>query len=541
MTAFGDSRSALKPQRYPGGDEFATGVGGRVGATLRSGWKLILTLTLLGAVAAYAVSALAPVQYQTSARIFLDGRTLAANGADPVRQVLTESKLAVSGEAITLVSHQLGIPTATAEAHLSAEAAPNGNYFTVTGTSTTPAGAVALVKAAEQAYQTLASQQRQGGDTRLLDQLVSQRAAAQAAYDSARGEYTAKPGDYELQARVAVLAAQLRALSSAETEAFTVQSPTVGPVLLAERPQLPMSPSTPKPRRDSLLGGMFGFLLAAVALWWRSSRFPTAASADADRATGLVPIAELPQIARSALRRRRTDQVTQDGGFAGAALALDLAMPVDLKVLLLAPCRRGDLAPEVAAGLAGALACGRSVVLVDGNVGDRALTDALERLGAEPLEPPMRLASGPVALTAPEVLGEALLVTAQLPRGPAARQSYSHLIADLGTVMDLVVVVGPPPDASLPAALLAETADAAVIVARGDTPLGRVITTRDRLTSLGRPTLGLVLDRTIEAKGWRRTLGRLLPAVLRPPRRVASSAPRDKTLASGQSGDLSLG
>jgi uncharacterized protein involved in exopolysaccharide biosynthesis/antitoxin (DNA-binding transcriptional repressor) of toxin-antitoxin stability system len=504
MSASADGQPAFDVRsRSPGADEYALGAGARLGAAVRSGWRLLLVLPLLFAAVTYDFSARTPVQYRASARIFLDGSILGANSADPVRQVLTQSKLAVSTEVLGQVSRSLRLPQVTAEAHLSAEAAPNGNFFTVTGTSSTPAEAVALVTADEQAYQSLVGTQRQGVGAQVLDQLVSQRATAQAAYDAAQAQLAAKPTDGQLQARVTVLASQLRALSGQETETFTVTLPKGSLVLLAEQPQLPRSSSSPRPKRDSLLGGLSGILLAAGAMWWRSSRQPTIATTDVYPAAGVARLAELPRLTRSRWRRHPNERETLDAVFAEAALGLDLALPEAASVLLLAPCRRGDLAPEVVVGLVGALARARRVVLVDGDPGAPTLTEALERLGIGQVEPPIRLPSGLVAQTARSVLGNALFVPAQELRDPATRHYYSHLIADLSTAADLVVVVGPPPDSSLAAALLAATTGAAVIVARSDTPVARVVATRDRLSAAGLPPLGLLLDQNTDQDAWR--------------------------------------
>src|SRR5664280_1631725 len=232
MSASADGQPAFDVRRRsPGADEYALGAGARLGAAVRSGWKLLLVLPLLFAAVTYDFSARTPVQYRASARIFLDGSILGANSADPVRQVLTQSKLAVSAEVLGQVSRSLRLPQVTAEAQLGADAAPNGNFFTVTGTSSTPAGAVALVTADEQAYQSLVGTQRQGVGAQVLDQLVSQRAMAQTAYDAAQAQLAAKPTDSQLQARVTVLASQIRALSGQETEAFTVTLPNGSLVL----------------------------------------------------------------------------------------------------------------------------------------------------------------------------------------------------------------------------------------------------------------------------------------------------------------------
>jgi hypothetical protein len=480
----------------------ASGVTRRIATGLRSGWPLVLMFGLVSASAAYVISARAPVRYSASARVFLDGGQISARGAEPVREVLTQSQLAVSTAAVTQVSKQLHLPPTAIIESVTSEAAPNGNYFTVTGVSDTPAGAVALVSAIELAYVDVVGQQaRSGGGSALLDQLVQQRVAVGSAYAAARRQLAASPDDSQLQARVAVLAEQVKALTEKENSAFSSADPLGSIVHLVERPQLPEHPSTPRPKRNALLGALVGVLLASTVLWWRSDRLATVGTADVSAATRLPRLAELPGNTRVPwLRRRR--RVGRRGLFAEVALAVDVAMPADGRVLLLTSTRPVDLAPEVAAGIARAFAQDRRVILADGH--PPALARELESLGVRAGASSIDLGSGIVGMPAEKLSPESLFVTVQEVRG--GRQAYSSLVAALRDLADLTIVVVPPPDASLAAVLLASSADAAVLVVCGSTPLSTVVATNDRLGALDCPTLGYVLDRGVNVGPARRGL-----------------------------------
>jgi len=246
----------------------AGAVTGRVWAGLRSGWRFVIAVSVLCAAIVFLVSVESPVRYEASARVFLDGAKLSANGANAEREVQTQSNLAVSGPAMALVSRQLRLPPDVIAENVITEAAPTGNYFTITGTSGTADGAVRLVTGIEQAYKTVVDQQVTDGDA-MLDELANRRIKVQAAYDTAIRDLAANPNDARLQARVAVLAEQVKALSGAEGSAFAAASPGAQSLVqLAESPPTPPSPSAPRPVRDALLGAVFGLLLATVLLWW---------------------------------------------------------------------------------------------------------------------------------------------------------------------------------------------------------------------------------------------------------------------------------
>jgi receptor protein-tyrosine kinase len=527
----GEQRALDPPRRMRGA---ASGVTRRVATGLRSGWPLVLIFGLLFAALAYLASTRTPDRYTASARVFLDSAQISANGADPVRALVTQSQLAVSTAAVTQVSKQLHLPPAEIVQSVVTDAAPNGNYFTVTGVSGTAAGAVALVSAIEQAYEDLVGQQgRNDSGSGLVDQLVQQRVAVQSAYAEAQKQLAASPNDPQLQARVAVLAGQVKSLAAQEDTAFGNSHQSGSVVRLVEQPQLPDHPSAPRPKRNALLGAAVGMLLAGTILWWRSDRLATVGTADVSAATQLQRLAELPGKTRiPGLQPRR--RAARTGAFAEVALAVDLALPADGQVLLLTSSRPADLAPEVAAGIAKAFAQDRKVVLVDGHPRSPALTKVLASLGVWSGVSPIDLVSGIVALPAEELSPDGLFVPAQDIRGRDRRQAYSTLVAALRELADLAIVVVPPPDASLAAALLASSADAAVLVVCKGTPLSTVIATHDRLEALECPTLGYVLDRTTNVGLARRSLdwlgriwGRRQNVRLRPV--AAEPAPRAAT------------
>lgn len=510
MVQSGEHRPLDPPRRARGAPGQVTR---GVATGLRSGWPLILMFGLVFAAAAYVVSTSAQVRYSASARVFLDGGQISARGAEPVREVLTQSQLAVSTAAVTQASTQLHVPATTIIESVTTEAAPNGNYFTVTGVSDTAAGAIALVSAIELAYVDLVGQQtRSGGGSALLDQLVQQRVAVRSAYAAAQRQLAASPNDIQLQARVAVLAEQVNALTAKENSAFSNAYPLDSIVHLVEQPQLPERPSAPQPERNALLGALVGVLLASTVLWWRSDRLATVGTADVSAATRLPRLAELPGNTQGLwLRRRRRRQVARNVAFAEVALAVDVAMPADGRVLLLTSSRPADLAPEVAAGIAKAFAQDRRVVLVDGHPKIPALTRELESLGVRAEVSPIDLAPGIVATPAANLSPESHFVAAQ--EVPGGRRAYSSLVAALRDLADLAIVVVPPPDASLAAVLLASSADAAVLMVCRGTPLSTVVATNDRLGALDCPPLGYVLDRSVNvglARRWLDWLGRIL-------------------------------
>ena len=503
MTLAGYKRPALDPGR--GTPRAGDWVRRRMSIALRAGWVLIAIATVAFAGAAYFVSSRHTAQYEASARVFLKGAALSANGSDPVRQVLTQSQLAMSVEVVTRVASELRLPSAAVASRVATEAAPNGNYFTVMATSTSPTEAVSLVATTEKTYRDLVASEQSGGNNAILEELVTKRASAQAAYDSARSQSQARPTDARLKAKAAVLAIQLRSLATQEESAFTASALTDDPVQLMEQVQLPTSRTSPKPTRDGLLGGILGFLLVSTLLWLRSDRLATVGRVNAQAETGLSSLGELGRPVRSG--RFLSDHfVPGDDLYAKLALAFDLEAPVDSRTFVFVPTESGDLTAEMAFGITRALARDRRVVLVDGDLNKGSLTRAFESLGSKPEKSSIPLTSGVSALPPKTEIGGTVFVPAQEVLGRDRRQAYSSLMAELAGHGDIVLVVLPPLDSSPSAQLFAASADAAVLVVRRETSLSLMVRSRDRLDALERPTLGYILSSGVDATAWRRVL-----------------------------------
>src|SRR5512132_4380786 len=126
--------------------------GRKLFVALRRRWPVVAAVALVLAVGAYAYSKTLPPVYKASGRIFLN--TAAGGGAAPdaMRQVNTQAQLAGSTPVLVQISKELHLPPEVIPQRLIVTPDQKGNYFTLDGTGPTPAAAVQLVTAAQQAY-----------------------------------------------------------------------------------------------------------------------------------------------------------------------------------------------------------------------------------------------------------------------------------------------------------------------------------------------------------------------------------------------------
>jgi hypothetical protein len=304
--------------------------GRRLVAVLWRGWLVVACIALVVAVGAYTYAKWQPVVYKASGRMFLNGNV--ADGQDPVRLVDTQAQLAVSTPVLVEISKRLSLPVEVVQQHLTVIPDEKGDFFTIDGTGATSAEAARLVMAAQLAYQQVVSGQGERNRKAVLNNFVEERADLERSYAEAHARAAEAPTDARLQARVDILAEQLKALRQRIGDSVATQ-PAVSPVQLAETPQVPTAPAAPKPLWFAVAGGLLGAILGVALVWWRSERVtvamakepserPTqvAAEAQSGLAAGSDEASGRPNLSRSSRpERQRAALAAQRGGAAMAA------------------------------------------------------------------------------------------------------------------------------------------------------------------------------------------------------------------------------
>ncbi|MET7646463.1 Wzz/FepE/Etk N-terminal domain-containing protein [Streptomyces sp. NPDC005426] len=129
-----------------------------IGRILRRRWRLLIVLTVVGALAGYGVSLLVPPRYTASASVLLPGQW-------EERALLTQAEVATSSEVVDRAAAALGRPGvsgAELRDRVSAKAT-DGNIVKISGTADTPERAQRLTDEVAQQFVTFAA--RIAGDS----------------------------------------------------------------------------------------------------------------------------------------------------------------------------------------------------------------------------------------------------------------------------------------------------------------------------------------------------------------------------------------
>lgn len=124
-----------------------------VGRILRGRWRLLLVLTVLGALAGYGASLLFPPRYTTSASVLLPG-------AWEERELLTQQEIATSSavtDRAAAALHWPGVGGKDLRHRVSARTA-DGNIITISGTASTPQRAQQLADQVARQFVAFAAQ-----------------------------------------------------------------------------------------------------------------------------------------------------------------------------------------------------------------------------------------------------------------------------------------------------------------------------------------------------------------------------------------------
>jgi len=474
----------------------------------RRKWWVVLAAAL-GLAASLAFSLTAHKQYSATAQLLvqpsINASGVGATEPQPVTQtdVETELQLVTSAPVQQAVrAHLNSVPAVTA-----AEVGQT-NVMAITATSEVPSQAAAVANL----YATAFVQYRQGVAERSLAsaeaQLRSQISSLTQQLKSFRGK-TTSPEASALLNQQAVLKeqlAQMQVSGAADT----------GDVVLVTPAQPPVSPSSPKPVKDALLGLAAGLALGLGLAFLRHSLDDKLASKEAaEHAGGAQVLAMTPMV--SSWRRRRPlvvvlTQPTSPAAESYRSLRTSLQFARQdgqlRSIMVTSPsASEGKTATLANLGVVFAQA-GERVLLVScdlrrpriGSFFEFNETEGLTSvlLGQRTLEQVLM----PVAGTD----GLSLLPAGPIPPNPAELLGSARardIFADLQKRFDLVLIDSPPVLPVTDAAILSRHADATLmLVAAGQTRRADLHRAVEKLDHVGTTILGIVLNKVSRQTGY---------------------------------------
>lgn len=302
---------------------------------------------------------------------------------------------------------------------------------------------------------------------------------------------------------VEALAEEVKEIEAPGQEQTPDGTPRIIPV---ESADLPSSPVSPRPLRNTVAGlivGLmvaFGYAMTRTLLDRRLRRAEDVTSRFRVAVVGEIPNSPAMRISPDNGRRLEDDPAP---GEAVRKLRTNLMyMDVDAppRVLVVTSPKPGDGKSTIAAHLALALATtGEKVVLIDADL--RRPTQA-DRFGLDPAVGVTTVLTGRLPLTEalqqPARSSLSVLTAGPLPPNPSellASQAFGSVIEELGQT-SYVVIDAPPLLPVTDAAILARGADGAfVVISAGktlETELGQSL---EALEKVGARTLGVVLNK----------------------------------------------
>jgi capsular exopolysaccharide synthesis family protein len=447
---------------------------------LRQRWALIVGCGLVAAVLAFGVSMLMPDRYKASADLLFEKSNLnaAVLGSDttesqtaPERVAATNLELASLPGVAENTRRRLGTSLTVRQLQDRISIKPKGqaDIVTITATAPTRDEAVRIANTFAEEVEAFRRQAAQDQVQRAIDALrLSQQTA---------GSVTTR-GAERLE--------QLRAIKEVEA----------GDVTIVQRAVPPREASSPRPLRNTVIGGLLGLLLGVfVALLFHRIDPRVRDDDELVRIVGAPVLARVPDSrhasrgqAFEALQFLRANLQLQDPGR-------------ETRIIVVTSPQPGEGKTTIAGGLAEALALtGERVVAIDCDLRDPGLH---QRLEVEPapgltnalLEP--RSADG---LLVDSPLGPRVLTAGTMPLDPLvtvpALVRLPDLLHEMRDQADYVILDTPPISVAADASTVAAMADGVIVVvdrlrSRRDV-LGAA---RQQLANARARILGIVVNR----------------------------------------------
>jgi capsular exopolysaccharide synthesis family protein len=465
-------------------------------------------ITVLGLAASLAFSLTAQKQYSATAQLLVQP-SFAASGLSGVQQqpvtqtdVQTELQLVTSAPVQQAVRNRLKSTPA-----VSASEVGQTNVMAITAISQTPSQASLIANL----YATAFVQYQQNVATRSLAtaeaQVRSQVSSIELQISSLRGK-TTSPAATALLNQEAVLKEQLAQMQvSGATD--------TGDVALVTPAQTPVSPSSPKPVQDALLGLAAGLALGLGVAFLRDSFDDTLTSKEATERAGAVPVLAMAPLVPSWRRENPLVITVAEPNSPAAESYRSLRTSLQFVRQEKQLCSLLLTSPGVSEGKTSTLA---NLGVVFAQAGERVLLVSCDlrrpRIGAFfGLDEQVGLSGvllnqqtlEETVLPVPGFDGLSLLPAGPVPPNPAELLDSARardIFTQLREQYDLVLIDSPPVLPVTDAAILARYADATLMLAAaGQTRRSDLHRAVEKLDQVGATILGTVLNKVTRQTG----------------------------------------
>jgi Mrp family chromosome partitioning ATPase len=464
------------------------------------GWPFLLGTGLLAASIALYVDSTRPEVYAASTTITLDDpqapsvlRDVGPRVVDVDRYLASQADLAGSASVLRAAAATVGGGVTDRQLRRSIEvvAAEEAYRLVVNAQDADPGRATRMADAVARTYERFALEHRRRDATRAVRELARVEQELRAKLAEASASEIPPDADRERDALLEQIAETRKQMDAIRLDAALYGSG----VQLISAPDEPEQPVSPRGLRDAAISAALGLLLAALILFWRAERVPTAESeSDCERALGVPLLGTLPAPRR--LWDRRSSTQARASAYGMLALALDLAsLEKPRATVVISGVRAGDGATDLSLQLAMSLAHdgGRQVTLADADLEARSLTSRMgaeEELGFADL-PESTTARGWAPLAPGGTFPSGLRFVPAGRRGSAVSASTSVRVAQACEELtdlspdELLLIDAPPLLAGTAAMRLVGCADAALVVVSGGTQMHLLDEVRRRLELTG--------------------------------------------------------
>ena len=466
------------------------------------------SLTVLGLALSLAVSLTAHKQYSATAQLLVQP-SVNASGLGAAQQPVTQTDVQTELQLVTSAPVQQAVRDQLKNAPaVSASQVGQTNVMAITATSPAPSQASLVANLYAKAF----VQYRQAVATRNLTtaeaQLRSQISSLGQQLRSFHGDTANSPEASALLNQQAVLKEQLAQMQVSGAV-------DTGDVVLVTPAQTPVSPSSPKPVQDALLGLAAGLGLGLAAAFLRDSLDDRLTSKETAEHAGGAPVLAMTPVVTSWRRQKpmvvSVAEPTSPAAESYRSLRTSLQFARQerqLRCMVVTSPGVGDGKTSTLANLGVVFAqAGERVVLVSCDL-RRPQIGAFfgldERAGVTCVLAGRRTLEE-VLLPVPGYDRLSLLPSGPIPPNPAellnsapARDIFTRLLDSF----DLVLIDSPPVLPVTDAAILSRYADATLLLAAaGQTRRGDLRRAAEKLDQVGATVLGIVLNKVTRHTG----------------------------------------